>query len=415
MKKLLKNCILISVILLANVHAKAQFVNMVQDGSFEDTTVGGVSTYWGEGVLNKWHTFDNNYYVNNYEFFSSIIYGIDTSTKLPYNNYFHTYAKQGNSAIGLLLYFNPEPDYPIGTPNMRTIVQNKLNSKLIAGKTYCATSYVRASHRYGYLQTNGLQFYFDNGQIDTVYTIHKDSSGIYPQYIAQVSVPFVISDTTQWVKVQGTFVANGSETHLTMGNFRSDSATTVVVPPWITGGLAGSSRGQSILMDDVSVIPIDLKNWLQDVYVTVGDSVWVGLDKYDMPDAVWYRDKIDPFPYHVGPGFWYKPDTSVSTFIQGVDVCGVMVYDTLKIYTVPLSMEELGIKPNALRVYPNPAKDFITVEQIIGESVSIVNILGQVLQTQAVKNNKAQFSVANLPRGLYTVKSGTQVSKILVE
>jgi hypothetical protein len=413
MKYLIKFLLLSSLSSSSIGRVQAQIVNLVQDGSFEDTT-DTWRLYWGEGILDKWHTFGKNYYVNNYGYSTSLIANIvDTSWKLPYNNYFHTYPNYGYGTMAFALYWKPEPYFTAN--NMRTIVQNKLKSKLVAGKTYCVTCYVRASHRIEYIQTNGLQFYFDNGQIDTVYTIHKDSSGIYPQYTAQVSVPFVISDTTQWVKVQGTFVANGSETYMTMGNFRSDSATTVLVPPWINGGLAGTCRCQDILVDDVSVISTDLKNWLQDVYVTVGDSVWVGLDKYDMPDAVWYRDKIDPFPFHVGPGFWYKPDTSVSTFIQGVDVCGVMVYDTLKIYTVPLSMEELGIKPNALRVYPNPAKDFITVEQIIGESVTLVNIMGQVLQTQAVKNNKAQFNVANLPRGLYTVKGGLQINKVLLE
>jgi hypothetical protein len=81
----------------------------------------------------------------------------------------------------------------------------------------------------------------------------------------------------------------------------------------------------------------------------------------------------------------------------------------------PLGIDENESLPKTLLVYPNPAKDIIIVEQIFGESVSIVNIIGQVLQTQVVKNNKAQFSVANLPRGIYTLKSETQVSKVLVE
>jgi hypothetical protein len=81
----------------------------------------------------------------------------------------------------------------------------------------------------------------------------------------------------------------------------------------------------------------------------------------------------------------------------------------------PLGIEEHDGLTKTLLVYPNPAKDIIIVEQIIGESVTLVNILGQVLQTQAVKNNKAQFNVANLPRGLYTVKGGLQISKVLLE
>jgi hypothetical protein len=57
----------------------------------------------------------------------------------------------------------------------------------------------------------------------------------------------------------------------------------------------------------------------------------------------------------------------------------------------------------------------VYIQQIIGNTVSLVNVLGQVVHTQAVINNNAQFNVAHLPRGLYSIKSTTQVCKVVLE
>jgi hypothetical protein len=412
MKKLLK-CLLLSSLLQGYSYTKAQ-VNLLQDGSFELIRPNW-DQFIGEGVLKKWHTFGYNYYVNNYAYFTTLTGTIDTATKLPYNSYYHTYPRHGKGTVNFLLYYKPVPMYPVGSPNVRSIVQTKLKQNLQAGRQYCVTSYVKAPYPKLYLQTNGLQFYFDNGKIDTVYTIHKDSSGIYPQYMPQVSVPFVIGDTTNWVKVQGTFVAIGTETHLTMGNFMSDTATTVVLPPWIPS-LGGSCRCQEVLVDDVSVIPIDLKNWLQDEFVAIGDSVWVGLDSLDMPDAVWHQNSIKPIPILEGPGFWYKPlNNGATTFIQGIEICGNMVFDTLVVYAVPLSNNNINAKIKDLQVHPNPAKDQFAVSGIIGPKVYLLNVLGQVVKVVDVKNQNVVINVADLPKGLYTVKSNMQIKQILIE
>jgi hypothetical protein len=73
------------------------------------------------------------------------------------------------------------------------------------------------------------------------------------------------------------------------------------------------------------------------------------------------------------------------------------------------------VNKKELLVYPNPAGSVVYIQQIIGNTVSIVNVLGQVVHTQAVINNNAQFNVAHLPRGLYSIKSTTQVCKVVLE
>jgi hypothetical protein len=193
-----------------------------------------------------------------------------------------------------------------------------LRQKIIAGKTYCATIYTNSDSLLTSASTNGLSMYFDNGQLDTVYTIHKDSSGYYPFVQPQVQCNFIIKQTTNWQKVQGSFVANGTEEYITIGNFLSDSA----ISREINNIMGWADTAQNIVIDDVSLIPIDIKNWLHDTNCTLGDSVWVGLDPFDYTDGKWFTAQGQYIK--TGQGFWYTPTQAVTQFVQSIDVCGAI-------------------------------------------------------------------------------------------
>jgi hypothetical protein len=407
MKRLLKSLLSISFNFYCSGYVYGQ-VNLIPDGSFEDTTFDW-QMYIGESALKQWHTLDSNMFVNNFALMSTNRINDTQIVKLPNNKYFNQYPKSGANAVAIANYINPLVLY--FSTSIKSITRSKLSAKLVLGKQYCATINVSASEFPLNIYTNGLNLYFDNGGIDTMRSIHNDSSAAFTFITPQISCGFVLNDTTNWMKVQGVFMANGTEEYVTIGNFKHDS---LIIKQNNWSG--GTYPYQEILIDNVSLIPLDLKNWLQDVYVTAGDSVWVGLDPLDIPDAQWHQSTIKAIPFFTGPGFWYKPiEGAGATFIQGVEVCGAMVYDTMQVHVVPLSNYELGILNYELRVYPNPAKDVISVEQIFGNTIALLNVLGQVVQTQVVLNNKAQFNASNLPRGLYSVKGIKQVSKVLLE
>ena len=74
-----------------------------------------------------------------------------------------------------------------------------------------------------------------------------------------------------------------------------------------------------------------------------------------------------------------------------------------------------------ITIYPNPAKDKITIENIDVSSlytIEILNISGQVVINQTIQNNKS-IDVSNLTSGVYVVKisndSGVFVSKLIKE
>jgi hypothetical protein len=298
----------------------------------------------------------------------------------------------------------------VGTyPFKNSLIKAKLKQKLTAGKTYCATIYTNTDSLGSNAFTNALSMYFDNGQLDTMYTIHHDSSGYYPFVSPQVQCGFKIYQTIDWSKVQGSFVANGTEEYINIGNFLPDDSVQFdYYNIW-----GWQDTGQNIVIDDVSLIPIDIKNWLHDTFCAIGDSVWVGLHPLDYSDGKWYNANMQYIK--TGQGFWYKPTQEVTKFIQEIDVCGAMVYDTLSVYAYPLSNAQIINDKGQLQIYPNPTTEIFIVEKVYGIKVQLINMLGEVVMEQEVLNGKAVFEVAHLPKGLYYVKGERQVGKIVME
>ena len=64
---------------------------------------------------------------------------------------------------------------------------------------------------------------------------------------------------------------------------------------------------------------------------------------------------------------------------------------------------------NSFKIYPNPAKDYITIEG--AGTMTVTNDLGQTILTKVIKGKEK----LELPQGLYFVKMGGETRKIVVE
>jgi hypothetical protein len=404
-----KHKLLISVLLVFIFsNAKAQ-VSLVPDGSFEDTTLNGMS-FSGEGSLIDWHSPSNEMFITWWSLMSTnrvmdiLAYG------LPQNQRFYQYPKYGYNSVGLLV-LNKEP-LPHTNLIERSVIRSKLNSKLIAGKQYCATIYVNAWEYFGTYWTNGLGLYFDNGQLDTMITIHHDSSGYFPGAVPQVQCNFLINDTANWMKVQGSFIANGTEEYVTITNFQKDSNTWAV-----PNGFQVNGNGQDISIDNVSLIPIDIQNWLQPIYYNPAqDSVWVGLDKFDYADGKWYNANMQYIT--TGPGFWvYPPYEGGKKFIHEIDLCGVMRYDTTEMILAPLSNQQLSINNAQLKVFPNPASNILTisVNNLGNQPVVITNTFGQIVYYKNLQQPTTNIDISQWASGVYVVRYAGVVKKLVVQ
>jgi Secretion system C-terminal sorting domain len=384
--------------------AKGQMINYIPDPSFEDTIL-NYSSSLPQMALSKWQQLDKNNLMAARAGYLSLT-TFDLSLRLPSTNWFFQYPRSGGGSVGLENVFISVP-----FEFKRSLVKCKLKQALIAGKTYYAKLYCVPGERYYPRFTDGISMYFDNGQLDTMVSIQKDSTGIYPQVVPQVINPYgnVITDTVNWTKIEGCFVANGTETYLTIGNFKSNANTA-----WLPTSNSTLDQWSGMLIDDVSVYPIDLANWLPPSYsCAIGDTALIGLPNYETPDAKWYTYNM--VLIDSGSQIKVKPVANGTKYICGIDMCNTMVFDTVEVRWWPLAISNEQLAMNNLRVYPNPTNNVIQISNVVGNKVGVYNAVGQLVMEQKGIQNKAIVDVTSLPKGLYLVKDKTNVVKLIKE
>jgi hypothetical protein len=296
MKLLLRRYLLISILTYAFSDTNAQ-VNSLLDGSFEDTTLEWQDHYWASYCLHEWSNLTDTGWYGNATYCSYKRLKEVAWLRLPNTNNFYQHSYHGFGLVYASLY-NSSCITP-GLPNVcRTMLRSKLRKPLGNSIQYCITVHVAPREFLNGYLSNGVGIYLDNGGLDNMVTMHGDSSGIYPFVNAQFQCPTIVTDTQNWTEFEKVFIAQGTETWLNLGNFQTDSATLIMVDS-MSGGLLPYS---DMIVDAISVIPTDLNNWLHDTFTTVGDSVWVGLDKFDYFEGQWYSGDLVPLTKE--PGFW---------------------------------------------------------------------------------------------------------------
>ena len=220
------NKVLISLFLFLSLKANAQ--NLVLNPSFEDTIACLPSTY--VMPCRFWYTASNNTpdYFSEQPDFNCMI-------PAPQSTIGYQYARTGIAYVGLFTFFPP-------FNNQREYIGGELSDTLKQGHEYCVSFYVSVAEKCKYV-TDGIGLYLSvDSAVD--YTINTNLS-----FVPQISNPAgnIIYDTLNWVQISGTYIANGGEKYLTIGNFKDDANTMID---------STSSTGNSAyyFIDDVSVI-----------------------------------------------------------------------------------------------------------------------------------------------------------------
>jgi hypothetical protein len=400
-KQAIPSCLFVFLFFLS----KAQ-VNLVTNPSFEDTI--GTAAYTGQGRVAYWNNLDSTR-ISISPFVSFSTFTLN-SYKLPSNSWFYQNARNGNVVISILTYYAT----PILQNYYRSFARVKLKSPLIAGGQYCARMHVNPFETETYF-TNGISMYFDNGQLDTI--VAKDSSGIYPFVNPQVQCGFIVDDTLNWKVLEGLFTATGNETFLTVGNFLSNLNTQK--------SFCNSSESclcSEIIIDDVSVIEVNVSNWLHDTTMVLGDSVYIGLPMYEVPDALWYDINMNYIGK--GSGIKVKPNQWFTQYIQSIDVCSSIRYDTMTVWAAPLSVNQLdNLAMEQYDIYPNPTLGVFSIlvnESIMNATLRIFNITGETIhQSEGLIGKRFMFDISSEANGIYFVEiktdSGIKRMKLVKE
>src|SRR5690606_114255 len=109
----------------------------------------------------------------------------------------------------------------------RHYLQGRLRKRLTAGKRYCVSFWVNLAECSKYA-VKELSAYLDNGSIDTTTMCGAPQTQYTPQ-ITWSGNP--ITDTANWVKVEGSFVANGTEQFITLGTYKDRTHATMLTLP----------------------------------------------------------------------------------------------------------------------------------------------------------------------------------------
>lgn len=206
--------------------------NLVSNNSFENTTccpTNGTELYNIPSCVLPWF----NPAQGSPDYFNACASSAGVSVPNNWCGYQPT--KNGNAYAGFFLYGG-------GNVSCGEYVEAKMNDSLIAGKKYFASFYVSLCPTSNYA-LDAVGAYFSKDSL-------LSTSACHFSVIPQVQNPTgnVIKDTTNWVQVSGSFIAQGGERFITIGNFKDFNNTVFDTVPW------GPDGRSYYLLDDVSVI-----------------------------------------------------------------------------------------------------------------------------------------------------------------
>lgn len=318
---------------------------------------------------------------------------------VPYNTYpgDFQYARTGENMMHVWCY-----DSNTSYFYQRDYLHGYLTSNLENGHQYCITYYLNLKNTTG-IAVKYFGLYLDNGTIDTV--VPCNNFTVTPQID---NTSGMLNDTLNWMKIQGVYTSNGTETNITLGNFKTDANSAAV----LTYSTVPITDGSYYFVDDVSIIPIDLPAYAgRDTTIAHGDSAYIGrpseigLDD----DCIWYllgnTTAIDTIA-----GMWVKPNTNgTHSYVVEQNICGTVTYDTVNINVIPTGIQQFTEYSKQLFIYPNPSTGdiFISAGNVADKQwkIEIDDVTGRiVLQDTYIVNNGLVKITTQFITGVYFVK-----------
>ena len=300
-------------------------------------------------------------------------------------------------------------------PNYREYLEIQLSSPLIVGETYNVEFYVSFGERCTQA-TNNIGAHFSTTYI-------SQANCFVLNYPPQINETAVVTNSTGWQLISGTFVATQAAQYMTIGNFFSNAATTTQA----NGGPSSNSR---YFIDDVSVerviiLGVDFLafeahtvdktvhlNWEVEgqehtEYFTLERSkdglLWTPIAEVNKHEFNQYS-YIDEDPFS-GISYYRIKENSFS---------GEFTYSEIK-------SVELTLPNDYVNVYPNPTSGVLNVEMSdpADAKVILVDNLGRDITIPAQwSKGGAILDLSNLPYGTYYLriysKDAYKVKKVVL-
>jgi len=208
-----------------------KLTNLVPNGSFESYSICPNAGYGDIGSASNWYnptSYSPDYHNS---CVTDTIYG----NSVPNNWGGFQNAKSGVAYAGLITMTETDG---------REYIQVALTDSLVAGTNYTVKFYVSVADSSPYA-ANNIGAYFSTNPVSS-------SNSLYLPYIPQIEndpLANPLDDRYGWTEVSGTFIAQGGEQYITIGNFKDDANTDTTFYPDGSTWLSWSYH----YIDDVSV------------------------------------------------------------------------------------------------------------------------------------------------------------------
>lgn len=209
-------------------------VNLIPNNSFEDT-LGcpfNVSGMYGEQIyfLENWFpAAESPDYLNSCS---------NSQVNVPNSGFGYQYARSGQAYVGF--YTIRQSNF---IPNYREYIGVQLNQTLSIGTKYYFRGYIAAA--YGGVQN--MRYFSNNiGVLLSKNYFESQQNPLIPNNTPTGNFDSILTDTTNWVPFQFSFIADSSYEYLYLGNFYDNINTDSILPYGFT-----SAQGAYYFMDDL--------------------------------------------------------------------------------------------------------------------------------------------------------------------
>jgi len=236
--------------------------------------------------------------------------------RIPQTIYGYQTPHSGNSmgAIGTYSHSN----YSNGLSTCRNYPFVKLNASLKANKTYCVEFFINLPDSAS-TACNDIGAYFSE---DSIVIVDFGTQYFFNQhYFPQINndpIANPLTSQTDWIRVHGNFLANGTENYITLGNFKSQNNLDTLN---LNNGIR--YRNSYYFLDDVSVVELRANAFADDTIICSNTGFTKKLRVYDgMHNIQWSTgDTTQSITVNQSGIYW----------VTATNECGT-VTDTIHIY-----------------------------------------------------------------------------------
>ncbi len=354
--------ILINISVILFIYTNISCQNLVYNGSLEEYSQCPYSNgqlYLAIGWFTTWGVDGSSEYYNSCN---------NDNLSVPLNYGGYQYACHGNGYAGCLFF---------DMGNWREFIQTKLIDSLIKDDEYCCEFFVSLGDwsKYG---IEDIGMFFSN---DTIKWAQLSQNYHHPQIFNSNGI---ISDTGNWVKISGKYIALGGEQFITIGNFNINTPTnsSIFYPD--------NHDYAYYYIDNVVVYkcssPVYSANTGNDTTICLGDSIQIGSHDLEQFKYVWFEKGNINDTFSISPIPYVSPVTTTSYVLKVVDFKYTKTTDTITITVIDCE------KPDSVDVFPNPTSGELTFKfsNSIQDNtkVKFYNMLGQEINTFLLKNDE---------------------------